>query len=171
VADQGWILLIILAGAIWVWYSGSEKGAAASSQSEPRLKYEARNWIRNHPVARKTKRSPLASHWRFMSAEKALQFIDSLYKAGAIDVQIDRSSLDSSWDSTLGCYVQEAYALLVLLPGQAQQPAVLRALEDEVSAGRGAPWLQRHFQTLDLSPGELGQEVVRLTWTGHQVVI
>jgi hypothetical protein len=103
-ADQGWILLIILAGAIWVWYFARKKGAAAS-QSKPALEYEARDWIRNHPHARINNRSPLAWHARFMSAESALQFIDSLYKAGAIDVQIDRGSLNSSWDPTLGRYI------------------------------------------------------------------
>jgi hypothetical protein len=174
-ADQDWFLLIILAVGGWILYSAGKTYLAGAAQSDPTLEFEARRWIRNHPKTRAGKGSPLAWHARFMSAERAIEFVDRLYQGGAAEVQIDRDSLNSSWDASLGRHVlrpdAEANALLILLPNEAQQHGILVILDDEVRTGSGTPRLQRHFEAGQLGPLEPGQEVVRLSWPAHRTVI
>jgi hypothetical protein len=173
-SNLGWLLLIILMIVGWV-YLQSRKHSTGDPQSKADLKLEAREWIRRHPKTRTKQQSPLAWHARFMSAASAMQFVEKLYQQGAIEVQIDRDSLLKSWVPEIGLYVvrpdAEATALLILLPKEGDRQSILTFLDHEGRTSSGTPRIERQISAVSMAPSEPGQEVVRLSWPNHRVVI
>ncbi len=170
----GWLILIILIIAGWA-YLQSRKNSTGELQSKEDPKLEARKWIKRHPKTRTKQQSPLAWHARFMSAASAMQFVEKLYQQGAIEVQIDPDSLLKSWVPQVGLYVvrpdADATALLILLPKEGDRRAISAFLDHEVRTGSGTPRIERRISSVSMAPSEPGQEVVRLSWPNHRVVI
>ncbi|MGB7915532.1 MAG: hypothetical protein WCF79_09615, partial [Rhodomicrobium sp.] len=164
--------ILMIAG--WA-YLQSRKNSTGELQSKEDPKLEARKWIKRHPKTRTKQQSPLAWHARFMSAASAMQFVEKLYQQGAIEVQIDPDSLLKSWVPQVGLYVvrpdADATALLILLPKEGDRRAISAFLDHEVRTGSGTPRIERRISSVSMAPSEPGQEVVRLSWPNHRVVI
>jgi hypothetical protein len=95
-----------------------------------------------------------------------LDFVKTLYLAGAIEVSVDPDSRNREWVPARGDYVisdrMGANALLVRVPAEPGTPqGVLRLLQMEQDQ-HGA-WVQRMYETGSSVP-VVDDEIVRVSW-------
>jgi hypothetical protein len=153
------VLLIVVAGAAWWFFNTQSSKPRRAPRRAPASRpagdpFEARRWIRRNT---EKAQSPLAYVVRFTLAAEATEYVDRLYKLGAMSVLVDP-------DSTFAVGARLASsALLIRLP---DEQATRATFLQTVSSGENpdVAQIRRGVQTPHLSPtGEHG-EVIRITW-------